>query len=188
MNPRTLPLILLALTLGCATQTLPPPADENAVPQEAQALFDRATLGRPEANWALEAPLPDAPKGCHAYLCRDPEGRPWRVIVRPPAAIAEPPAFVRSEPLDAPAPRVGAYADFLPPEPEQRDVFAKATQGTDAATLRPEAVATQVVAGTNYHFRCVTPDGRRTYSVFIFRPLPHTGQPPRLTSIRETTP
>lgn len=81
--------------------------------------------------------------------------------------------------------RVGGYSEFLAPEPEQRDVFAQATQGTQAEKLRPQSVATQVVAGTNYDFLCVAPDGHQTFHVLIFRPLPHTGEPPRLISVRE---
>lgn len=189
MNPRLSPLLLLPFAIGCATLKTSP-ADGIPSPSPDQALLARATLGRPEATWTLEAPLPEAPRGCRAFRCRDAEGRAWRVILRPPAAVSEPPAFVRAEPLDAApgeAHPVGAFSDFLAPEPEQRDVFAKATKGTEAESLRPEAVATQVVSGTNYDFRCVSPDGRRTFSVRIFRPLPHTGQAPRLISVHETT-
>lgn len=189
MNPRLSPLFLLPLAVGCATVGTPP-ADDVPPPSPDQALLARATLGRPEAAWTFEEPLPEAPKGCRAFRCRDAEGRAWRVILRPPAAVSEPPAFVRAEPLEA-APEeerpVGAFSDFLAPEPEQRDVFAKATKGTEAESLRPEAVATQVVVGTNYDFRCVSSDGHRTFGVRIFRPLPHTGQAPRLISVRETT-
>ncbi len=94
-------------------------------------------------------------------------------------AVAEPPA------APVPARPVGGYSEFLAPEPEQRDVFAKATRGTEAEAFRPQSVATQVVAGTNYDFLCVAPDGLRTFHVLVFRPLPHTGEPPRLVSVRE---
>ena len=69
-------------------------------------------------------------------------------------------------------------------DPEQRDVYAAATRDSEAHTLRPRTVAVQVVNGLNYDFRCLGEDGRR-YSVIIHRPLPQSGQGPRVISIRE---
>ena len=91
-------------------------------------------------------------------------------------------------PVAQPTPAVGAYSDYTVLDPEKRDVFTAATRGTKAQNLRPVAVATQVVNGLNYDFRCKSEDGRYRYSVIIHRPLPKSGEPSRLISITELPP
>ncbi len=49
----------------------------------------------------------------------------------------------------------------------------------------PKSVTTQVVAGTNYKFICDIEGENRQAEVVIFKPLPHTGDKPSVTSIRE---
>lgn len=103
-----------------------------------------------------------------------------------PAPAAQP--TVTPEPKaepPSPPPKVGAYSEHIAPDPEQRDVFTAATRDSEARNLRPLTVATQVVNGLNYDFRCVSEDGRRRYSVIIHRPLPQSGEEPRIVSIRE---
>lgn len=103
---RLLPLLALMLAFGCAA--VPRPAEPSGEEEDfhrppdpaERALLARATLGRTEAAWRPEAMLPDAPKGRLAFLCRDARGRLWRVTVRLPAAVAEPPAFVGAQPLE----------------------------------------------------------------------------------------
>ena len=92
-----------------------------------------------------------------------------------------PPPRRRSQP----SPPSPAYSEHIAPDPEQRDVFTAATRDSEARNLRPLTVATQVVNGLNYDFRCVSEDGRRRYSVIIHRPLPQSGEEPRIVSIRE---
>lgn len=99
---------------------------------------------------------------------------------------AKPGPEAKHEPPKPPKPvKVGAYSEHIAPDPEQRDVFAAATRGSEARNLRPLTVATQIVNGLNYDFRCVSEDGRRRYSVIIHRPLPQSGEAPRVVSIRE---
>ncbi len=101
-----------------------------------------------------------------------------------PETTAQPPATAPApEPQPVPAP--GAYSAQAALDPEQRDVYTAATRDSEARTLRPRTVAVQVVNGLNYDFRCLSEDGRRRYSVIIHRPLPHSGQAPRVISIRE---
>lgn len=100
-----------------------------------------------------------------------------------PEAPAAQPATAAPAPEAQPAP--GAYSAQAALDPEQRDVYTAATRDSEARTLRPRTVAVQVVNGLNYDFRCLSEDGRRRYSVIIHRPLPQSGQDPRVISIRE---
>ena len=51
----------------------------------------------------------------------------------------------------------------------------------------PTSVSTQVVAGTNFAFQVSTDveDASKLLRVTIFKPLPHSQQPPRVTSVSE---
>lgn len=126
--------------------------------------------------------------GC-AALCPVPDEAPAPAEVSAPVerpVEAEPQAPVQEAPAaqDVPVPAPGAYSAQAALDPEQRDVYAAATRDSEAHTLRPRTVAVQVVNGLNYDFRCLGEDGRR-YSVIIHRPLPQSGQGPRVISIRE---
>ena len=129
--------------------------------------------------------LPLAFCGCASwYAC--PAEAPVAAAPAPPA-VAEPatPAPKPEPAHPKPPAKVGAYSEQIAIDPEQRDVFVEATKESEARALRPLTVATQVVAGLNYDFRCVSADGLRRYSVVIHRPLPQTGETPRVVSIRE---
>jgi len=79
-------------------------------------------------------------------------------------------------------PVCGGYSDYREPMPDEVAFFESTYAG--APKLKPEAVATQVVAGTNYRFRCVDNNGER-YEVTIFVPLPcnQQEQPTEVTSV-----
>ena len=133
-------------------------------------------------------PIALALGGC-AALCPVPDEAPAPAEVPAPVerpVEAEPQAPVQEAPAaqDVPVPAPGAYSAQAALDPEQRDVYAAATRDSEAHTLRPRTVAVQVVNGLNYDFRCLGEDGRR-YSVIIHRPLPQSGQGPRVISIRE---
>lgn len=75
---------------------------------------------------------------------------------------------------------VGAFGEARDLDDHDREVFAKATEPYGYLHLTPVSVQTQVVAGTNYLFRCETvgPDGiASTAEVRIFAPLPGQGDP-----------
>ncbi len=114
---------------------------------------------------------------------------PQTAPVPAPAPVAAPspeaPTAPEAAKPEPPAVTPGAYSEQIALDPEQRDVFLAATRDSEARNLRPLTVATQVVAGLNYDFRCVSEDGRRRYAVIIHRPLPQTGEPPRVVSLRE---
>ena len=55
---------------------------------------------------------------------------------------------------------------------EEKELFHKTYH--DSPALHPVRVSTQVVAGTNYTFRCRDGRGRR-YDVVIYQPLPCNG-------------
>lgn len=74
---------------------------------------------------------------------------------------------------------VGAYSKYVKPTAEELALFAAVYQGEPSLT--PVEVASQVVAGVNYSFRCKSTDGTK-YEVKIFQPLPGQGNP-RLISV-----
>ena len=59
---------------------------------------------------------------------------------------------------------------------------AEEKAGSTFATFVPLKYTTQVVAGTNFMVRVKTGEGECAH-VKIYEPLPHTGQPPTLSSI-----
>lgn len=97
------------------------------------------------------------------------------------AAAAEVEAFVASLRVGRPADAlVGAFGEARDLDDHDREVFAKATEPYGYLHLTPVSVQTQVVAGTNYLFKCETvgPDGNAsTAEVRIFAPLPGRGDP-----------
>lgn len=73
----------------------------------------------------------------------------------------------------------GAYADFRSITDDEMQLFRSAYP--HKANLKPQSVATQVVAGTNYKFIC-TDNSDNVIKVIVFKPLPNHGEP-RVTSI-----
>lgn len=74
---------------------------------------------------------------------------------------------------------------------EADKVFTAALEGFTGVQYTPLAVATQVVAGTNYCFLCqgevVVPSQPQIAAlVYIYQPL--AGQPPHITEISRITP
>lgn len=69
---------------------------------------------------------------------------------------------------------VGAYADFRSITDDEMQLFRSAY--THKANLKPQSVATQVVAGTNYKFIC-TDNSDNVIKVIVFNPLPNQGDP-----------
>ena len=49
---------------------------------------------------------------------------------------------------------VGGWTSYHPLSPENAEVFKIALAGFVGVTYRPNAVATQVVAGMNYRYKC----------------------------------
>lgn len=78
-------------------------------------------------------------------------------------------------------PMAGAFGDETEPTEEDLELFAQATQDTDAASYEPLKVSTQVVAGINFRFYCKTPDGTYAY-VTIYQSL-DAEQPAEVTEI-----
>lgn len=76
----------------------------------------------------------------------------------------------------------GGFTPMRQVSAEEAALFQQATRGTAAEGLVPEAVATQVVAGTNYRFRARQADGAR-FEVRIFEPLPCHGAMPTLEAL-----
>ena len=125
--------------------------------------------------------------GCAALCPRaDQAPEPAECTPASEAPAAQPAtAAPAAQPASEAQPAPGAYSAQAALDPEQRDVYTAATRDSEARTLRPRTVAVQVVNGLNYDFRCLSEDGRRRYSVIIHRPLPQSGQDPRVISIRE---
>lgn len=84
-------------------------------------------------------------------------------------------------------PLSGGYTEQRALTDDERLLFGEVTREMDGADYVPESVATQVVAGTNYRFRCkvktLTPKPE-TYraEITVFKPLPGQGDP-RITQI-----
>lgn len=72
-------------------------------------------------------------------------------------------------------PIVGGWTGFHKPTIENLEVFKQALKGYVGVKYNPTAVATQVVAGTNYRFKCTAsiPPSEIVYEaiVEIFKPL-----------------
>jgi len=68
----------------------------------------------------------------------------------------------------------GGYTKFRKMTAEERTLFADTYKSE--TQLTPSAVATQVVAGMNYKFRCKD-SKKNTYEVVIYKPLPNQGEP-----------
>lgn len=82
----------------------------------------------------------------------------------------------------------GGWTGFRPLDEEDQAIFDKAIEGLTGAQYKPTEVATQVVAGTNFCFHCEVTrmcqePVKEQATVFIFRPLPYTGQDPFVTKI-----
>lgn len=75
----------------------------------------------------------------------------------------------------------GGYTKFRKMTAEERTLFADTYKSE--TQLTPSAVATQVVAGTNYKFRCEDKQSH-TYEVVIYKPLPNQGKA-TVTSVQE---
>lgn len=67
----------------------------------------------------------------------------------------------------------GGYTQYRTLDEEDMKLFEATYKGE--ITLEPFEVATQVVAGTNYRFRC-RDSKRKVYVVVIFQPLPGHGE------------
>lgn len=74
---------------------------------------------------------------------------------------------------------VGGWTPYHPLTAEDKKVFEEATKGLLGVTYSPNEVSTQVVAGTNYKFKCTAsmPPAEVVWEaiVEIFQPL--TGEP-----------
>ncbi len=73
----------------------------------------------------------------------------------------------------------GGYTDFRTPTDEELEMFASLTK-EEETEFHPELVATQVVAGINYKFLCLSksPDGNTGHCyVTVYKPLPGQGEP-----------
>jgi len=78
-------------------------------------------------------------------------------------------------------PLCGGYTQYRALDEEDMKLFKETYKGE--ISLEPFEVATQVVAGTNYRFRC-RDSKRKVYVVVIFQPLPGRGDA-ETTSITE---
>jgi len=74
---------------------------------------------------------------------------------------------------DEDRPLCGGYTQYRALDEEDMKLFSEAYKGD--IMLEPFEVATQVVAGTNYRFRCRDGKGK-VYVVVIFQPLPGQGE------------
>lgn len=76
-------------------------------------------------------------------------------------------------------PEVGGWTDFQKPTIGDLEIFKQALKGYVGVNYIPTEVSTQVVAGTNYRFRCTTsiPPSEIVYEtiVKIYKPL--VGEP-----------
>ena len=82
-------------------------------------------------------------------------------------------------------PIVGGWSPYHKLTAQDQQVFNEALKGFVGVKYTPETVSTQIVAGTNYRFRCVAsmPPAMVVWEaiVEIFQPL--GGQPPYVTGI-----
>ena len=79
----------------------------------------------------------------------------------------------------------GAFGAERPVDDEAAGVLASCQAVVDAKVgpgFVAEGVKTQVVAGLNFSYRGKLANGKHA-SVKIFRPLPHTNLPPRVTNV-----
>lgn len=88
----------------------------------------------------------------------------------------------------AEAPLAGGYAAPRQLTPEEKALFETVTAGLQGVAYDPQSVQTQVVAGTNYRFRCkahTLQGALHTYEaeITVFVPLPGRGGAPEITSI-----
>ncbi len=98
-------------------------------------------------------------------------------ISRAPEEVAR---FLVSIPVEEEERMVGAYSEERLLTAEDSSVFAQATADYAYLKLSPKSVMSQVVAGTNYVFRCEMkgPDGILAEArVLVFEPLPGQGSP-----------
>ncbi len=83
----------------------------------------------------------------------------------------------------------GGYAADKPATPELQELLdslkeqVHAQLNTTFSYLKALTYQSQVVAGTNYRIKVEVDDGK-TLEVVIYKPLPHTGNPPQLTSAK----
>ncbi|MBR7781819.1 hypothetical protein [Undibacterium luofuense] len=71
---------------------------------------------------------------------------------------------------------VGGWSAWGPVTPEEKIIFVEATHGLLGVSYTPQMVSTQVVAGTNYRYKClaslVSPAiGQWEAIVQIYQPL-----------------
>ncbi len=82
------------------------------------------------------------------------------------------------------APVVGGWTAYHPLTAQDQKVFDEAMKGFVGVKYTPQSVSTQVVAGTNYHFKCAAsmPPSNVVWEaiVEIFQPLNGT---PYITGI-----
>ena len=79
------------------------------------------------------------------------------------------------------APVFGGWTAYGPVTEKDQNVWNVATKGLVGVKYTPQSVSTQVVAGTNYRFRCSAsmPPSNAVWEaiVEIFAPLPGQGEP-----------
>lgn len=81
----------------------------------------------------------------------------------------------------------GGYTAQRAITPTELELFKKATDTLEGVLYTPQSVATQVVAGVNYHFICEAAAVTREpqlyqAAIIIYQPLPGQGEP-RITKI-----
>lgn len=84
----------------------------------------------------------------------------------------------KTQSTDNQEPVCGGYSELRLLTADDSLAFASAVK--DDAQLKPVLVSSQIVAGTNYKFRCEQMNADSTFSsveVKIFQPLPGEGEP-----------
>ena len=77
----------------------------------------------------------------------------------------------------------GGYTTFRTLQQSEAKLFSETY--TDEPALEPYEVATQVVAGINYKFRCKVKGGKDIYLVTIYKPLPGQGTAKVTSAVKE---
>lgn len=70
----------------------------------------------------------------------------------------------------------GGYTSQRELTQEDSLFFEKVVSNTEHKELTPQSVATQVVAGINFHFICIDKSNNKKYNVIIYKPLPGQGE------------
>ncbi len=77
----------------------------------------------------------------------------------------------------------GGYTTFRALQQSEAKLFRETY--TDEPAVEPYEVATQVVAGINYKFRCKVKGGKGIYLITIYKPLPGQGAAKVISIVKE---